>query len=117
MRFSIRFAAASCGLAPLLVVGDRREAGKPEFHSLAEVDAHYRQQANELDRRKLLDMAAVAGRMTGMEAEDAYRAVFDMAVARSLFNAAEPTAHPLCLVKGPATVTCSRGDDLADRPG
>ena len=76
-----------------VVAAVAQEVGKPEFHSLAELDAHYRQQADELDRRKLLDMAALAGRLTGMEAEEAYRAVFDMAVARSLFNAAEPAAR------------------------
>ena len=70
-----------------------QEAGKAEFRSLAELDAYYRQQADELDRRKLLDMAALAGRLTGMDAETAYRAVFDMAVARGFFNAAEPAAR------------------------
>jgi thiol-disulfide isomerase/thioredoxin len=94
MRFSVRFTAASgCILSLAVVAVVAQEAGKPEFHSMAELDAHYRQQADELERRKLLDMAALAGRMTGMEAEDVYRAVFDMAVARSLFNAAEPAAR------------------------
>jgi len=94
MRFSVRFAAASCGLVSLAVVAAvAQEVGKPEFRSLAELDAHYRQQADELDRRKLLDMAALAGRLTGMEAEEAYRAVFDVAVARGFFNAAEPAAR------------------------
>ncbi len=94
MKFSVRFAAASGGLFSLAVVAAlAQEVSKPEFHSLAELDAHYRQQADELDRRKLLDMAALAGRLTGMEAEEAYGAVFDMAVARSFFNAAEPAAR------------------------
>jgi peroxiredoxin len=91
MRFSVRFAAASCGF--FLVAAVAQEAGKPEFRSLAELDAHYRQQAEELDRRKLLDMAALAGRSNGMEAEMAYRAVFDLAVDRGFFNAAEPAAR------------------------
>lgn len=93
MRFSVRSAAASCGLVSLGVVAVlAQEVGKPEFRSLAELDAHYRQQADELNRRKLLDMAALAGRLTGMEAEEAYRAVFDVAVARGFFNTAEPAA-------------------------
>ncbi len=94
MRFSVRFAAASCGPVFLAVVAAvAQEVGKPEFHSLAELDAHYRQQADELDRRKLLDMAALAGRLTGMDSEAAYRAVFDVAVARGFFSAAEPAAR------------------------
>ncbi len=75
------------------LAGRAQEVGKPEFRSLAELDAHYRQQAEELDRRKLLDMAALAGRLTGMEAETVYRAVFDMAVARGFFNTAEQAAR------------------------
>jgi thiol-disulfide isomerase/thioredoxin len=78
-------------LAVVATVG--QEIGKAKFHSLAELDAHYMQQADELDRRKLVDMAALAGQLTGMEAEAAYRAVFDMAVARGFFNAAEPAAR------------------------
>ena len=94
MRLSVRFAAASCGFVSLaVVVAVAQEVGKPEFRSLAELDAYYRQQTDELDHRKLLDMAALAGRLTGMEAEAAYRAVFDAAVARGFFNAAEPAAH------------------------
>ena len=94
MRFSVQFAAASCGLVSLAVMAVvAQEVGKPEFRSLAELDAHYRQQADELDRRKLLDMAALAGRSIGMEAEAAYRAVFDMAVARGFFSTAEPAAR------------------------
>ena len=98
MRFSVRFAAASCGLLSLAVVAAvAQEAGKPQFRSLAELDAHYRQQAEELDRRRLLDMAALAGRLADMEAEMAYRAVFDMAVARGFFNTAEPAARAYLL--------------------
>ena len=94
MRFSVRFAAVSCGLFSLAVAAAvAQEVGKAEFHSLAELDAHYRQQADELERRKLLDMAALAGRLNGMDAEAAYRAVFDLAVARGFFNVAEPAAR------------------------
>jgi peroxiredoxin len=94
MRFSVRFAVASCGLLSLAVVAAvAQEVGKPEFRSLAELDAHYRQEADKLDRRKLLDMAALAGRMTGIESEEAYRAVFDMTVDRGFFSVAEPAAR------------------------
>src|SRR4051794_18455557 len=91
MRFSVQFAAACCGLVSLAVMEVvAQEVGKPEFRSLAELDAYYRQQADGLERRKLVDMAALAGRSIGMEAEVAYRAVFDVAVARGFFSTAEP---------------------------
>ena len=94
MRFSVRFAAASGALLSMVVVAAvAQEVGKPQFRSLAELDAHYRQQADELERRKLLDLAALAGRSSGMQAEAAYRAVFDLAVARGFFSAAEPAAR------------------------
>ena len=94
MRFSVRFVACHCGLVVLAgMAAAAQEAGKVEFRSLADLDAHYRQQADELDRHKLVDMAALAGRLTGMDAETAYRAVFDMAVARGFFNTAEPAAR------------------------
>jgi peroxiredoxin len=94
MRIFGRFAAA-CSVLALLAIAAvaAQEAGKPEFHSLAELDAHYRKQVDDLERRRLLDMAALAGRLTGMDAETAYRAVFDVAVARGLFSAAEPAAR------------------------
>ena len=94
MRFSVRFAAACLGFAMLgVVAAGAQEVNKPEFRSLADLDAHYRQQTDALDRRKLLDMAVLAGRSTGMDSEAAYRAVFDMAIAREFFNTAEPAAR------------------------
>jgi peroxiredoxin len=94
MRFSVQFGAASCVLVSLAATpAVSQEAVKPEFRSLAELDTYYRQQTDELDRHKLLDMAVLAARLTGSEAEAAYWAVFDMAVARGFFNTAEPAAR------------------------
>jgi len=94
MRFSVQFGAVSCVVVTLAVMATvAQEGSKPKFRSLAELDAYYRQQTDELERHKLLDMAALAGRLTGMEAETAYRAVFDVAVARGFFNTAEPAAR------------------------
>jgi thiol-disulfide isomerase/thioredoxin len=94
MRSVVRSAAACGGVLWLAVAtAFAQEGAKPQFRSLAELDAYYRRQADELDRLKLLDTAALAGRSGGMEAEAAYRAVFDMAVSRGLFNAAEPAAR------------------------
>jgi thiol-disulfide isomerase/thioredoxin len=94
MKSSVRFALAGVVVVALAVVAAlAQEGGKAEFRSMAELDAHYRKQAEELDRRRLLDMAALAGRLTDTEAEAAYRAVFDMAVARGLFSEAESAAR------------------------
>lgn len=54
---------------------------------------HYARQAAELDRKKLADLAALAQRQTGLDAEASYRAVFDLAVGRNLYSEAEPTAR------------------------
>jgi peroxiredoxin len=63
------------------------------FRSLAELNATYKQQAAELDRRKLADLAALAESSKGPDAEAAYRALFDLAVARGLYESAEPVAR------------------------
>jgi thiol-disulfide isomerase/thioredoxin len=63
------------------------------FHSLSELNAYYKKQADELDRRKLLDLAALAARSKGAEAETAFRGAFDLAVAKGLYGAAEPAAR------------------------
>ena len=94
MRSLLRFAAVSCVLsAPVVAADGAQDKGQTGFRSLAELDAHYRKLADDLDRRKLLDMAALAGRSTGAEAETAYRAVFDLAVARGFYDTAEPAAR------------------------
>jgi peroxiredoxin len=92
-----------CGLMGLAAVAAAaQEGGKPGFRSLAELDAHYQRLADDLERRRLLDLAALAGRLTGTEAEVAYRAVFDMAVARNLFDSAEPAARAYLAREGGA---------------
>ncbi len=94
MRLFVRLAATSCGLVLLAVMAAiAQDAGKPVFHSLAELDAHYKQRASELDRSKVLDLADLAERSAGLEAEAAYREVFDLAITRGFFKSAEPAAR------------------------
>ena len=63
------------------------EAGIGEsFSSLADLEAFYARQADGLERRKLADLAALAERQTGVDAENAFRAAFDLAVARGLYS-------------------------------
>ena len=68
-------------------------AASREFRSLAELEAHYARQAAEIDRKKLADLAALAQRQSGLEAEAAYRVAFDLAEWRGLYREAEPTAR------------------------
>jgi thiol-disulfide isomerase/thioredoxin len=69
------------------------KAGGGAYSSLAQLEASYEQQFTALDRRKLADLAALAGRLSGIEAESAFRAVFDLAVARGLYAEAEPVSR------------------------
>jgi thiol-disulfide isomerase/thioredoxin len=67
--------------------------GAGAINSVADVEAAYARQHAELERRKLADLAALAERQTGMAAEHAFRAAFDLAVARGLYLQAEPAAR------------------------
>ena len=70
------------------------QAGNDEvFGSLAELQASYARKLADLDRKKLADLAALAQRQSGIEAEAAYRMAFDLAVSRGLYTAAEPIAR------------------------
>jgi len=70
------------------------QAGDGErFGSLAELQTSYARKLAELDRKKLADLAALAVRQSGIEAEAAYRAAFDLAVARGFYTEAEQVAR------------------------
>jgi len=73
--------------------GGSKAGGGGGYSSLADLEASYERQSAELERRKLADLAALAGRLNGIEAESAFRAVFDLAVARGLYAEAEPSAR------------------------
>jgi thiol-disulfide isomerase/thioredoxin len=68
-------------------------AASGTFSSLPDLEAHYARQAAELDRKKLTDLAALARRLTGLDAEATFRSAFDLAVGRALYSEAEPTAR------------------------
>jgi thiol-disulfide isomerase/thioredoxin len=63
------------------------------YNSVADLDAAYVEQAAALEKRRLADLTALAARLTGLEAERAYREAFDLAVARGLYVQAEPAAR------------------------
>jgi hypothetical protein len=63
------------------------------FGSVAEVEAAYRCQHAELERKKLADLVALTQQQAGEESEHAYRAAFDLAVARGFYRESEPAAR------------------------
>jgi thiol-disulfide isomerase/thioredoxin len=78
--------------------GESEPGGARGFHSVAEVEVAYQRLTAELERRKLGDLAALAQRESGEESDRAFRAVFDLAVARGFYREAEPAARS-CLAR------------------
>jgi peroxiredoxin len=76
---------------------DQPQAPTPSDHKALEtreaVDAHYREQLAELERRHLADLAAVAARQEGQDADLTYRELFNLAIARNLYPQAERAAE------------------------
>src|SRR3954468_20855262 len=76
---------------------DQPQAPTPSGHSALAtreaVDAHYRDQLAELERRHLADLAAVAARQEGQDADQTYRELFNLAIARNLYPQAERAAE------------------------
>jgi thiol-disulfide isomerase/thioredoxin len=68
-------------------------SGGESFGSLAELQASYVRKYADLDRKKLGDLAALAQKQSGIEAEAAFCAAFDLAVSRGLYTEAEPIAR------------------------
>ncbi len=90
--------AGLTGMIPLFILSGLARAQEPSqprasYRTLAELDASYERQATELERRKLADLVALAGRASGLESERAYRAALDLAVARGFYREAEPAAR------------------------
>ncbi len=82
------------GNAP--TVAQQTEAPKPgaagAFSSLEELHQSYRDRFQALERQRLRDLAALAGRLQGEEAQTAYQELFGAAIGSNDFAAAEPTA-------------------------
>jgi thiol-disulfide isomerase/thioredoxin len=94
MRFAFRFVAVAGCLAFLSGAPAVGQPGqRPDFSRLAEIEGRYRQAAVDLDRSKLFALASLARNARGEESEAAYRAAFDLAVARNLYGEAEAAAR------------------------
>jgi thiol-disulfide isomerase/thioredoxin len=95
-RGVLALALSAFSLAPpLLAVARAQEAPKsaPRFSSLEALHASYTRQFAELERRRIADLAALATRQIGPEADAVYRDLFHLAIARDLFAEADPAAE------------------------
>jgi thiol-disulfide isomerase/thioredoxin len=77
-----------------------RQAGA--FRTVEDLNAAYDRQRADLERRRLADLAALASRASGPEADAAYRALFLGAIARDLAGAAGPAAEHCLAATDPA---------------
>jgi thiol-disulfide isomerase/thioredoxin len=97
MRFSLRLvgvAGWAWWLAGLGVsVASGQQGPNLGFSRLIEIEARYRKSAEDLDRSKLLSLSFLAKDAKGEESEAAYRAAFNLAVARNLYADAEAAAR------------------------
>ena len=72
----------------------RQDAAKPRaFATRADLNAHYDAEFLGVDRRRIGDLAALATKLSGPEADLTYQDVFNLAVARDQYDAAEPAAQ------------------------
>ncbi len=96
---------------PGSVVAQEQEAGHCPGR-LEALDISYRHQLRAIERQWIADLAGLAGKSSGPEANDAYRQLFTLAVARDLCMDAQPAAQS-CLASialgeaDPAAQTCS----------
>ena len=60
---------------------------------MAAIDELYRKDLNDIERRRLERLAALAGRQSGKEANQTYELYFRAAIAANLFAEAEPVAE------------------------
>lgn len=72
--------------------GQGQEPGK-EFASREEVNTHYAEKFANLERQQIADLAKVATKEKGAAADATYRLLFNLAIARNLYPAAEKAAE------------------------
>jgi len=99
IAFTLALGTALFSLAaPGTVVAQDQEAGHCPG-KLEALNASYRQQLRDIECRWIADLAGTA---SGSEANDAYRQLFNLAIARGLCIEAQPAARN-CLESIPAT--------------
>ena len=65
----------------------------PSFDSLQALDAYYNRQLDDLERRRITDLAALAAAKRGADADAAYRALFQRVLDHGPLDAAVPAAQ------------------------
>ncbi len=94
-------AVLSVGLAAPDARAQGQGAGK-EFASREEVNTHYAEKFAELEKQHIAELTKVAAKEKGEAADVTYRLLFNLAIARNLYPAAEPAAEAV-LEKGQAS--------------
>jgi thiol-disulfide isomerase/thioredoxin len=97
IRMTLIFAlgALTLGLGVSIPVAAQEQAtDRPSgrFAALDELDASYRRQLHDLECRHIADLAALAEKAPGPEADAAYRQLFGLAITRDLCREAQAAA-------------------------
>jgi thiol-disulfide isomerase/thioredoxin len=79
---------------PMPVVAQERATDRPpgRFAALDALDASYQRQLHDLECRRIADLAALAEKAPGPEADAAYRQLFGLAITRDLCREAQAAA-------------------------
>jgi thiol-disulfide isomerase/thioredoxin len=83
--------------------GQERTDATGKFESLETLNAYYQRHATELDRRRIADLEFLSKKLSGSDADAAYRVLFNLAIARELFREADPAARRYRERKGSPT--------------
>jgi thiol-disulfide isomerase/thioredoxin len=92
---TLALAAFALGLVapgPISAQDSAPAAPPGRFAALEELDAAYRRQRHDLERRRIADLAALAEKAPGPEADAAYRHLFGLAIAQDLCREAQSAA-------------------------
>ncbi len=97
IRMTLIFAlgALTLGLGvPIPAAAQERATDRPSgrFAALDELDASYQRQLHDLECRRIADLAALAAKAPGPEADAAYRQLFSLAITRDLCPEAQSAA-------------------------
>ena len=96
LNLTAPFLAAVVGLAaPSFLRAQDNASGRPagSMTALEALDANYRKQLHELECRRIADLADLAAKSTGPQADAAYRSLFSLATARNLCPQAQDAAQ------------------------
>jgi thiol-disulfide isomerase/thioredoxin len=105
MTSSLRTLAACFGIValatPVITPAFAQDGSRPPggFATLEALDAFYARRLDDLETRRIADLADLAGRKAGAEADAAFGELFRRAIAHDRYLAADPAAER-CLAAG-----------------